>query len=521
MDVKQFIVDRLKELLPEYDIRTGTLIYDWFANLHYLMLLPFQESLEYIYQGSYLANYNLMSEEQMDLLASNYLVTRVTGSKATGTITLYFVEAQSVQITIATKFINSGGLIFYSTAPVSATKESLAANYDVTKSLYYLSFPVIAELEGVQYQIEPNSITSIEDGPEGVYIIENTSFIDGADRETNTELYNRIKLSLGLKNLVTKESIYATLTELYTNIDRIYAIGHGESEMRRDLVNGIHVGNMVDIYVKPVTLSSGTSDIILTYDEYQSFIDGGLSEGGKKYPTIYFERYKTNVSIPTITDVPVIPPLSAYLILGSYTQALDMNPGFGEGAYGDGGYNWGTDWDALIISYTPATRYSSSELAKLVFNPVTVPKYSTVRIAYNYANTVTEIGDYLNEDSVRVITCSHMVKHFVPIYTDVTFAGTNGTEYSDTGLVSDVTHYIEEAYGDSGIEVSDLVKLGYDNGMTKVNFPMYLKGTVYHPNGIISVVRNQDLLISDTTSDDYVWPKVTTFKTGTITVPAT
>ena len=519
MDVREFITDRLKELLPEYDIRPGTNIYDFFCNLHYLILAPFQATLDVIETGLRLDNYATMTEDSLDALASNFLVTRRTGAKASGSITLYFAEAQPVSITVATQFIGPGDLVFYSVSPVSVTEETMTTHYDAVRGLYYLTFEAEAALEGTEYEIAANSIASINFGPGNVYIIENTAFANGADRETNTELYNRVLLSLGLRDLVIKDSIETVLTEQFNHLTYIFSVGHGDEEMRRDLINGIHVGNMIDIYAKDSTLANKSSDVELTYEEYQTYIDGGLAEGGQKYPTIYFERIQTHSLAPTLSDVPVIPPIEATLMLGSFSQELNVMPRYGEGYYGEGGYNWGTEWDALLISDFPSTRYAPIESAKIVFNPATVPLYSTVKVTWDYSDSVADAHDYVNDDDNRVIACSSLVKHLIPIYINVTITGTQGPSYSESELRTAIETHIEDEVGSNGIEVSDLINICYAHGMTKVDLPVIINGYTYYPSGVIRVITSVDLIKAADDIPNHVSSRITTFKSGTINLP--
>jgi len=519
MDIREFITDRLKELLPSYDIRQGTNIYDWFCNLHYLLLSPFQETLDTIETGLRLDNYATMTEDAMDALASNFLVTRRLGSKASGSVTLYFAEAQPASVTVATQLIGPGDIIFYPVTPVSVTEETMASNYDATRGLYYLTFQAEASTEGTTYDIEENTITSINYGPDNVYIIENSIFAGGADKETNTDLYNRILLSLGLRDLVVKDAIDTVLSEQFSHLSYIFSVGHGEDEMRRDLINGIHVGNMVDIYGKDSSLATNTSDIELTYEEYQDYIDGGLAEGGQKYPTIYFERIQSHSLAPTLSDVPVIPPIEATLISGGYSQILNVMPRYGEGYYGECGYNWGTEWDALLISDEPATRYSPTEAAKLVFNPATVPLYSTVKVDWKYSDSIVDAHDYVVDDDNRVITCSSIVKHLIPIYINMTITGTKGPYYSESDLRTSIEEHIDDEVGSNGLEVSDLIDICYNHGMTKVDLPVTINGYIYYPSGVIRVINSVDLIKAVEDITHYVGCRITAFKPGTINLP--
>lgn len=546
MDVRQFITDRLKEVLPSYDVRQGTNIYDFFVNLHYLLLLPFQEALEYTQSNMYLQNYSTMSEDAMDALASNFLVTRRTGSKSQGTVTLYFAEAQDALITVATRLTGPSSLLFYPIEAMSVSEQTMGTNYDSARGLYYISFQAESADAGVDYSIDANSITTIEYGPDNVYIIENTAFVGGADRETNADLYTRIQLALGLRDLVTKDSITTVLQEQFSTIDKVVVIGHGDDEMSRDIVDAIHVGNMIDVYVHPSTLTTTSSDVELTYEEYQTLIDGGAScyvmkygqsasdavpytgqtdlsvpliFTGQKYPTIWFERTPTTSTVPTLTGVPVIPPITCYLQQGAAWIELDVSPGYGEGGYGKIGYGLGEDWDAFLVCYDPSLRYSPDERVKLVFNPSRIPLYSTVRVVWDYADVVDTINDYANDDDVRVITCSTKVKHLVPIYVSVTITGTKGASYDGTALATAIEDLILDADGSAGLETSDLVQLCYTHGMTKVTLPITLSGYVFYPQGVIRLYTETDVLISDTDLTNFVGPRITAFKPGTIVVP--
>jgi hypothetical protein len=128
-------------------------------------------------------------------------------------------------------------------------------------ALYYVDVPIIALEEGEAFNVGKGSITSMESEPAGVANVTNLFGIDqGRDRETNTELIDRIKVAVTVRALVTGRGIVVTLTENFTTIEEIEPIGFGEPEMMRDIVYNVHIGGNVDVYIKTAALSDGSAD---------------------------------------------------------------------------------------------------------------------------------------------------------------------------------------------------------------------------------------------------------------------
>ena len=134
----------------------------------------------------------------------------------------------------------------------------MSLNYD--NGLYYMDIPAAAGAEGVLYNIQAGEITkSTMSLPSGVVSVTNPSqFLGGNTSESNTELYNRVKMAITTRDLVTKRSIAYVLTEQFASIKDIVSIGFGDPEMLRDTVMGYHIGGKVDTYIKSGNITTGS-----------------------------------------------------------------------------------------------------------------------------------------------------------------------------------------------------------------------------------------------------------------------
>lgn len=200
-------------------------------------------------------------EDIVDGLASNAFVERNEGEIGSDVVRVRFFEPQSFSAQQGVLiFRGPSGQRYTNSEAISITSAEMSLNEDGT--LFYVDIPVVALEEGSSFNVSAGSITTMESEPRGVANLSNLFGVEnGRDRETNTELIDRIKVATTVRALVTGRGIIVTLTENFTSIKEIQPIGFGDSEMMRDIIYNVHVGGNVDVYVKTGSLSSDSKDV--------------------------------------------------------------------------------------------------------------------------------------------------------------------------------------------------------------------------------------------------------------------
>lgn len=263
----EFIKQRLAEYDPLIDTRPSTALYDLFLKPMTYMIQPLLDDSTQLAQSQSIANIELMTEEEADLLVSNYFITRRVGAKASGYVRVYFSSPVTILIPQTSVFVSSAGLRFISTDDISYDKETMALNSD--GGYYYASIPVEAEDYGTQYSVPAGDIVSTESEiPNSVKVSNIGAFVGGEDHEDNATLKARAEEAITTRNLLSKRSINTLLLEEFPYIKDLLVVGFYDKEMMRDIISteidstkfDLHIGGAVDIYAHTARYVDETAD---------------------------------------------------------------------------------------------------------------------------------------------------------------------------------------------------------------------------------------------------------------------
>jgi hypothetical protein len=268
LSVTDFVVERLLEFDPTFDTGGGIATTALMINPLSVILQPLRDELDEIQ-----ANQSILSvlesdspddfdEEIVDALASNVIIDRNTGSVSSGTVRIRFFSAQDVDIgTGLASFLDAAGNRYFNVNPISITAAEMGLNID--GSLFYVDVPVESEEEATAGNLEIGGIQSFENEPANVANVTNLAkFSNGLDRETNTELIDRISVAVTVRALVTGRGIITTMTDNFSSIQEINPRGMGDPEMQRDIVFNVHVGGHTDVWVKTPEFSELNFDVL-------------------------------------------------------------------------------------------------------------------------------------------------------------------------------------------------------------------------------------------------------------------
>jgi len=267
-DIEEFLLTRLRQEFPTVSAQEGDAIVDLLVRPLQLLLESFKRELQIIRTGQSVVNSDLIRLEDAEDLAANFFVERRSGSKATGTVRIYFSNPTFVSILTTATFTSSEGQVFSPLTPQFFRPETLA----VQKSgvYYYIDTVVTAASEGAEYNIPANTLTQLT-GVEGSVRCTNLySFGGGSVSETGAELLTRTKQALTERALNTRRGIRARLFNDFPDIRNMEVVGFGDAEMQRDIVTG---GGGMDV------ISSGMCFIVGRYVLlFSMFEDSSLDE---------------------------------------------------------------------------------------------------------------------------------------------------------------------------------------------------------------------------------------------------
>jgi hypothetical protein len=267
LPIKDFIIQQLLEFDPNFDVGSGVPTTSLLIDPLSIILQPIVDELTVVQASQSIltilesSDPDAFPEDIVDGLASNAFVTRNPGSIGSDVERIRFFEPQDFSYAQGVLvFRGSSGQRYTNSEAISVTAAEVSLNQD--GSLYFVDIPIVALEEGEAFNLDPGGITTMEAEPVGVANVTNLFGVSqGADRETNTELIDRIKVAVTVRALVTGRGIVVTLTENFTTIEEIFPIGFGDPEMMRDIVFNTHIGGNADVYIKAPNFVSGSKDV--------------------------------------------------------------------------------------------------------------------------------------------------------------------------------------------------------------------------------------------------------------------
>jgi len=268
LPISEFLQQRLEEYDPDFEVRAGTAFYDLFFKPLQYIVQPLRDEADDIQEAqSFLrilntADPDAFNEEAVDALASNLFVPRIEGGKSSGVARIFYASpvnrewAQGSLIVVGTN-----GLNYSNIAPFAVTQSDMTLNY--TRGSYYYEIAVTSDDPGVDTDLPINGLVAVPNDPDVIFVGNTQPLTGGVDRETNTELIERAKSSIAVKDFVTGKGFNSILFENFGSfLDEVRAIGFGDVEMMRDIVHNAHIGGRVDGYVKTANILATSQDFL-------------------------------------------------------------------------------------------------------------------------------------------------------------------------------------------------------------------------------------------------------------------
>lgn len=239
LPVAAFIRQRLKEEFPNYPSGQGSAFGDVLILPAAFILQQFRDELNVMKRNMSILNFQTMLEEEMDRLASNFLVQRRKGVRCYGTVRVFFDQLQPVSIDQKAIFFDDENHRWAPISSVVMTLAQLELNAVADTGEYYADVPVIADAVGPDFQADVDQVNQLAGILGATRCTNLTKFSEGKADDTNTDLYIAVKDSVTNNELVKAQAIRKALRENFQSVRSVQVVGFGHPAMQRDVVSAV------------------------------------------------------------------------------------------------------------------------------------------------------------------------------------------------------------------------------------------------------------------------------------------
>jgi hypothetical protein len=178
----------------------------------------------------------------LDLLASNFFITRNPGGRASGTVIVKVDNNSGFTVQVGTLFERSTGVsyVYDQEQALVVTPSDLTPEVDSSGSPtgnYLAEVFVYAARPGIGAGAPPATFVSMNPAPRGLVEVYNDApFSSESSQESNFQLANRIKSALTHRGFNTRDSISTVIQDNVDSCKGVKVVGSSDPEMRRDIL---------------------------------------------------------------------------------------------------------------------------------------------------------------------------------------------------------------------------------------------------------------------------------------------
>ncbi len=252
----------IQEKYPDVELTRGV-IHDIVAFLHAISGGINQTEINRVLESRSLLAINtdplLADPELVDHILSNYLITRKTGARARGNITIV-VEGDATMVISAGSLYVANGLNFRTNVPITARPPGTVTT-DVNDRVleprgdgsYEFAVGATAEDVGESANVRINTKFTPDPPPQRfVTAFSADDFTGGTSTETNVQLVARMEAGIPAKVTAGRLNIAALVHSqpVFADMKNLSIIGYGDAEMERDQhwIFPVSGGGRIDIY---------------------------------------------------------------------------------------------------------------------------------------------------------------------------------------------------------------------------------------------------------------------------------
>jgi hypothetical protein len=245
LPIRAFVEDFCKQAFPNRDFSRGSAINDLVIKAFSAILQPIRHDIDTIKVNQSVSNWQVMSQSALDSLAANWGKFRQTGARSTGQVRLYFETAADYQLNYL-ELYSTDGVTFVLASPVSISATELLRSRRQDGTFVY-DVTVVSTGMGNRYAAPAGTVIGINNPPAGVIRCENLEdFVVTAPDESNFDVVNSMYRNLGLRNLVSRQSIRAPIFEQFPGVLDVYIAGNDSEKMVRDRLSFTMDGKTVE-----------------------------------------------------------------------------------------------------------------------------------------------------------------------------------------------------------------------------------------------------------------------------------
>lgn len=293
LPIAEFLTERLAEYDPEFELRKGTGFESLFFKPMQFIVQPLRDEANDLFIAQSFRRILLtddpdaFDEDSVDALASNLFVERRLGGQSSGVARVYYNDPVDREYPAnGAVFVGSNSETYTNPAPFKITQSQMSTQ--IEDGLYYFDIPVQSVNTG-DVDLEEDELVSLEGDTEVVRVTNQNPISGGVERETNREFIERVRKSIGVRDLVTGKGFNAILFENFASVlQEIQPIGFGDVEMMRDVIYNAHIGGRVDGYFKTPTIRQGSADFVglLVDTTRQTFTSANVQLNGTDYESL-------------------------------------------------------------------------------------------------------------------------------------------------------------------------------------------------------------------------------------------
>lgn len=244
-------------------------------------------------------NFQSFIDQQFDKIASNYNITRTGSVAARGSVTFYtsnqfnndlFIPDGTIVTAPSDPDTGRQGVDFKVVGTYVIEVDNKEYYYNAKQKRYEIDADIEANFAGAQGNVPAGTITLTSGLNPSLEVINSSPTDFGADRESNRDLSNRIKLGIISYDSGTEGGYSATALEV-PSVNEVRVEKVGDPLMMRDYDRDSmeHIGGKVDIYLKGDRTVQTTDQVAFKY-EYPSDVTG--SNVSERFDVINATEYR-------------------------------------------------------------------------------------------------------------------------------------------------------------------------------------------------------------------------------------
>lgn len=512
------VVAFLSEAFPDQDFDSGTalnaLLVRSMAMIYLTNRLEWETLRATQSLGALLAQPSLVSNEVVDLILSNFRISRRLGASSQGRIKISLSRMITQVVTEDFVFSTQDGAQF---VPAQAYRLIDEVQDDGDLKMYaegdgaYVLLPVVASKVGSSGQIKDGTPLSSSTGIAGFVTAHAFGdFYGGAEDETNDELLARLPSAMTVKNLVTPLSIQSVIIDQFPEVSDVSVQGAFDPAMTRNShgILGFKSGGFADIYFKTsagiihdsVSLSATLQEITGEGDESRGLYAVSLSRD--MMPGHYF-----------VTAVRTDSAAAGSFYIKQETKGMDLSRTAGA-----------TQVHGNQIFSTNEAAYSKYQTSVILFEIEFDPSAGntpeeqfddeiTVTVESACLPYVADIQDFVLERGNGVVLADYLVKAVIPCFVRLPVITIDATTSDILSTVREtITQFINSLKIGADLRVDELVmKIRAVSGVLGVRLPIRFSGEIFAPDGTVIPLSSSGNLKIPRLPDSLIVPENTAF----------